>query len=76
MKKIPRNDSFNFSDWLIDMMEKTNVSSKQLANDTGMSYVAIRFYVTEDRNPSLNTFLMFLDYFGKRMEIVDKQEGI
>lgn len=76
MKKIPRNDSFNFSDWLIDMMEKTNVSSKQLANDTGMSYVAIRFYVTEDRNPSLNTFLMFLDYFGKRMEIVEKQEGI
>lgn len=76
MKKIPGNDSFNFSDWLIDMMEKTNVSSKQLANDTGMSYVAIRFYVTEDRNPSLNTFLMFLDYFGKRMEIVDKQEGI
>lgn len=76
MKKIPRNDSFNFSDWLIDMMEKTNVSSKQLANDTGMSYVAIRFYITEDRNPSLNTFLMFLDYFGKRMEIVDKQEGI
>ena len=70
------NDSFNFSDWLIDMMEKTNVSSKQLANDTGMSYVAIRFYVTEDRNPSLNTFLMFLDYFGKRMEIVNKQEGI
>ena len=76
MKKIPSNGSFNFSDWLIDMMEKTNVSSKQLANDTGMSYVAIRFYVTEDRNPSLNTFLMFLDYFGKRMEIVDKQEGI
>lgn len=70
-----KND-FNFSDWLIDMMEKTNVSSKQLAKDTGMSYATIRFYVTEDRNPSLNTFLMFLDYFGKRMEIVDKQEGI
>lgn len=70
-----KND-FNFSDWLIDMMEKANVSSKQLAKDTGMSYAAIRFYVTEDRNPSLNIFLMFLDYFGKRMEIVDKQEGI
>lgn len=70
-----KND-FNFSDWLIDMMEKANVSSKQLAKDTGMSYATIRFYVTEDRNPSLNTFLMFLDYFGKRMEIVDKQEGI
>lgn len=76
MKKTTGNDSFNFSDWLIDMMEEKNVSSKQLANDTGMSYVAIRFYVTEDRNPSLNTFLMFLDYFGKRMEIIDKQEGV
>ena len=65
-------NEFNFSDWLIDEMEKKNISSKQLAKETGMSYQIIRFYVTEDRTPSLKNFMMFLNYFNKRMNIVDK----
>ena len=64
-------NEFNFSDWLIDEMEKKNISSKQLAKETGLSYQIIRFYVTEDRSPSLKNFMLFLNYFNKHIKIVD-----
>ena len=66
-------DEFNFSEWLMNELEKNDISSKQLAKEIGLSYTAMRYYITEDRLPSLRIFTLFLDYFNKHIEIVDNK---
>ena len=64
-------NEFNFSEWLVNELEKSGISSKQLAKEIGLSYTAMRYYITEERMPSLRIFILFLDYFNKHIEIVD-----
>ena len=63
---------FIFSEWLMDEMEKQDISVYQLAKATGLSYMTIRQYFQEKRFPTLGTLEIILDFFGKKLQIVDK----
>ena len=63
---------FNFSEWLMDELEKHNMSVFNLAKQTGLSYMTIRYYVQEKRTPTLGSLEVILDQFGKKLQIVDK----
>ena len=63
---------FIFHEWLMDELEKHEMSVFQLAKLTGLSYVTIRDYVQEKRKPTLGTLEIILEQFGKKLQITDK----
>ena len=63
---------FIFSEWLMDEMEKHDMSVFQLAKLTGLSYMTIRYYVQEKRKPTLGTLEIILDQFGKKLQLTDQ----
>jgi transcriptional regulator with XRE-family HTH domain len=64
-------DDFCFSEWLMDEMEKRNLTDRQLAKEVGFARMTIWYYITEQRSPSLKTFMLLLDYFNKHLVIAD-----
>ena len=68
-KEEATENDFNFSIWLVDEMEEHDVTIHDVAKGVGVSYSTIKYYITDDRSPSLKVFLLLLNYFHKRMVI-------
>ena len=69
MKEEQTENDFNFSTWLVDEMEEHDVTIHDIARAVGISYSTIKYYITEDRSPSLKVFLNLLDFFHKHLTI-------
>ena len=63
---------FNFSEWLMEELELHKMSVFELARQTGLSYITIRYYLQEKRKPTLGTLEIILKQFGKKLQITDE----
>ena len=64
-------DEYAFGEWLLDEMEKRNITKTELARMTGLSTATITYYTSFQRFPTLKILLLILGALGKRIEIVN-----
>ena len=64
--------SNGFHKWLEDEMREKNMDVRKMSNESGLSVVAIRYFLRGDRFPTLQSFLLILEALGKELTIVDK----
>ena len=65
---------FDFAEWLGNEMEQTGMTIQELADKSGLVKQTIFYYLMGDRSPSLISFILILNAFGKRFEIVDNKK--
>ena len=65
----------DFAEWLSNEMEKNGLTRGKLAKKTGISISTIRNCTLGTRTPKLFTVNVLLDFFGKKLAIVDKEEA-
>lgn len=70
-----KND-FRFDKWLREQLDEREWTSAELAEKVGVTRACISFYLLGERYPSLSTFLLILDALGKKLTLIDAQEGI
>ena len=63
----------DFAEWLKNEMEKNGLTRGKLAKKTGISISTIRNCTLGIRTPKLFTVSVLLDFFGKKLAIVDKE---
>lgn len=61
---------FDFSEWLAIEMDKQRISTKELAEKSGVHRLTIQYYLEYKRSPNLETMKAILNALGKRIEIV------
>lgn len=61
---------FDFSEWLAIEMDKQKISTKELAEKSGVHRLTIQYYLEYKRSPNLETMKAILNALGKRIEIV------
>lgn len=59
-----------FNDVLVYLRKRTGLSQVELAQKTGLSRSAISMYETGKREPDLETFEIFADYFNVDMNTI------
>ena len=64
-----------FGEWLLDEMEQQGLNSYQMAKLTKLSYMTIVYYITGKRVPTFGSLKILLDVLGKKVLIVDKEDG-
>ena len=64
-------NSFRFDLWLYNEMVKRGWNGADLARKTGLTKVTIGQYLGNDRLPTLKSFQLILDAFGKHLVIED-----
>lgn len=64
-------DVDEFSEWLLDEMEKRHLNCYQLAKLTGLTHVTIGYYITATRSPTFASLKLILNAFDKHVEIKD-----
>lgn len=62
-----------FSDWLIDEMDRRNLTIRKLSEISGLSKMALTYYITGRSVPRMDSFVLLLKAFGKELRIVDKE---
>ena len=62
-------DVDEFSEWLVDQMEKRHLNCLQLSKLTGLIHPTIAYYITGTRSPKLDTLKLILDAFNMHVEI-------
>lgn len=60
-----------FTDWLIDEMDKNNLTIRQLSEKSGLSKMALTYYITGRSVPRLDSLGLLLKAFGKKMMFVE-----
>ena len=68
------NDEFSFSEWLENAMKEHNLNQNQIATMSGHAPSCIRHYLTCQRFPSILIINDFLNLFGKKLIVVDKEK--
>ena len=64
-------DDYWFGEWLLNEMEKRNMTRADLHRLTGLNHVTIGYYLTFKRMPTLGSLNLILKVFGKHVEFVD-----
>lgn len=62
---------FRFDLWLYNELVKRQWTGADLARKTGLSKVTVGQYLGNDRLPTLRSFQLILDAFGKHLVIED-----
>ena len=60
-----------FSDWIVDEMDKRGLDVKALAKKTGVCKTIVYAYIKGERLPNMYTFSQLLKVFGLKMQIVE-----
>ena len=68
------NDEFSFSEWLENTLKENNLTAYSMAEKVGHSPFCIYHYVNCKRSPTINTVNDFLNAFGKKLIVVDKEK--
>lgn len=64
-----------FSDMLVYLRKRANMSQQELALATGIKRSAISMYETGKREPDFETLEIFADYFNVSMDVITGREG-
>lgn len=61
----------DFGQWLDEQLKRTGMTRKELAKRAGVSVPIIRYYITGERTPRLDSLQVILKVFGKKIDITD-----
>ena len=62
---------FRFDLWLYNEMKKRDITPKELAKASELSYTGILLLLKGDRNPTLYSFQKILRVLGLHIEVVE-----
>ena len=65
-----------FGEWLLDEMEAHEMSIQQLADLSDVTEPGIRSILYTDRKPRIDTMYKLATALGKKIQIVDRDEGV
>ena len=63
-----------FSDWLIDEMDRCNLTIRKLSEISGLSKMALTYYITGRSVPRMDSLNILLKAFGKKMVFVEEDK--